>query len=98
MIPIALSARAAREIGRAAAWYAARGGGLALDFRDALDRAFDLVSRVPDAGSTVKMSRRGPLRQVFTQGFPYRIVYRRSAATVLILAVLHTRRSPSRLP
>ncbi|RIQ25058.1 type II toxin-antitoxin system RelE/ParE family toxin [Jiangella rhizosphaerae] len=66
----------------------------ALDFIDALERAYGLVGRHPGAGSTRyghDLDLRGP-RTVPVSGFPYLVFYVERDDYVDVWRVLHTKR------
>ena len=84
----------AADVRRAAAWYNNKEPGLGARFRLAVERRIEellkdpLLPRIRD--------QRRDVRWVFPEPFPYRIVYRVSGQTVLIIAVLHAARHERR--
>ena len=85
---------AGRDIAEARRWYDAKRVGLGRQFRQAV-RVVELLIRAhPDAFPKVN----GEIRRVLVTRFPYAVYYQRlDAATLEIIACLHTRRGPQTL-
>jgi plasmid stabilization system protein ParE len=81
---------AADEAAAAERWYRERNETAATRFRRELDRAVDLLSERPEAGSPYV----GNTRRVLLRRFPFFVVYRVLVERVHIVAVAHARRRP----
>lgn len=73
-------------------WYDARRLGLGDEFIQALERAIDLVSELPEAFPEIAVG----LRRALLGRFPYAVYYHLNGDFVDIIACLHMRRSQSR--
>jgi toxin ParE1/3/4 len=80
-----------REFRRAAAWYAARNAKAAVRFMEAAWKAIDEIVELPIAWPTADDVGH---RYRLLRGYPYRIVYRWTPGTVLIVAITHLKRRP----
>ena len=78
------------DIGDAATWYEEQKEGLGREFVEAVFHAVDALSGNPLLTSC--RHRRRNIRWVFTDRFPYRIIYEVANDTVLIISVLHAAR------
>ena len=78
------------ELEDAALFYESRMPGLGKSFAAEVERTIYLIREFPDAGSPAGPTR----RRVLVSRFPYSVVYRHDAESVIILAVAHQRRSP----
>jgi toxin ParE1/3/4 len=87
---LAFTGRAAVDIINAFEWYEARRSGLGVEFRNALNRTFELTQHMPTAGPEVH---RG-LRRLLLKRFPFAVYYRVHEDTVEVLGCLHQRRDP----
>lgn len=81
---------AADEAEAAERWYRERNEIASARFRRELDRAVDLVSERPNAGSPYLAN----TRRVLLRRFPFFVVYRLRGDNVQIVAVAHGRRRP----
>jgi hypothetical protein len=78
------------ELDEAIAYYELRQAGLGKRFREAVQDAFDKISRSPAAFSPTK----GGHRKCLVEGFPYTVIYKERDADVWIAAVAHQKRRP----
>ena len=90
MIPYAFHPEADAEFEEAALFYETRMIGLGKFFATEVERTIALVREFPEAGSP--MGRQ--LRRVLVARFPYSVVYRYDAGSIVIVAVAHQRRRP----
>ncbi len=74
----------------AAAWYAERSVRAAVRFLDELDRVIDVISRSPETFPVFDAG----LRRAILRRFPFYVVFRADAASVVVLAVAHGKRRP----
>ena len=81
---------AADEAEAAERWYRERNETASARFRRELDRAVDLISERPEAGSPYLTS----TRRFLLRRFPFFVVYRLLDERVEIVAVAHARRRP----
>jgi toxin ParE1/3/4 len=81
---------AADEAEAAERWYRERNETASARFRRELDRAVDLISQRPEAGSPYLTS----TRRFLLRRFPFFVVYRLLDERVEIVAVAHARRRP----
>jgi len=72
-------------------WYEDQMEGLGEDFLAAVDSKFRLIERMPEAPAVVEAD----VRRVLLQRFPYAIYYRYAKDEVIVIAVLHMKRSPA---
>ena len=92
---IAVDAEAEAELIAAGDWYYANArAGVAIRFREAIERSLDEVSGAPEAFPVVDTWRGVALRRVFVRGFPYQIVYSDISGQLRVLAVAHLHRRP----
>ncbi|NJL49344.1 MAG: type II toxin-antitoxin system RelE/ParE family toxin [Leptolyngbyaceae cyanobacterium SM2_5_2] len=89
-LPIFLDSRAEEDLDAAAQWYAQQSAELALEFLDAVDAAFGFIAQFSKAGREVADG----IRRVLTKKFPFCVYYKVDDGQVVIVAVLHFRRSP----
>jgi plasmid stabilization system protein ParE len=80
------------DINDAYAWYEERSEGLGEQFLDAIDKALTLVMREPTLFQSVHRS----VRRALIHRFPYGIFYTVEPSRVVVFAVMHTARNPSR--
>ena len=80
---------AARELEEATAFYESRVVGLRKSL--VVERTVSLIKRYPNAGAAVSRN----VRRVRLDRFPYSIVYRRGADTLIVIALAHHRRRPA---
>ena len=57
-----------------------------------VEDAFDRIGRMPELHAEIYMG----VRRTFIHQFPYAVFYRVEDDQVVVIAVLHTRRDPSR--
>lgn len=74
----------------AQAWYEAHVPGLGSEFARALEASIESAARLPLAWPTVA----GGCRRVLMRRFPFSIIFRSGAESVLVVAVFHHRREP----
>lgn len=80
-----------RDIEGAFGWYESERAGLGLEFLDELRRVY---VRVADGPLTYREIRSG-IRRALLRRFPYAVYFAVERDAVVILAVLHARRSPA---
>lgn len=86
-----LRPEAEADIAVAAQWYEERKRGLSLQFRAALDRTLSSIIARPELYARVHRE----LRRALLRRFPYGVFYLILPEAIIVLAVLHTSRSPS---
>ena len=74
----------------AKAWYEAHVPGLGYEFARALEASVQSAARMPLAFPIID----GECRRVLMRRFPFSVVYRPGAKSLLVVAVLHHRREP----
>jgi plasmid stabilization system protein ParE len=75
----------------AKAWYEVHAPGLGYEFARALEAAIQSAVRNPLAFASIE----GECRRVLMRRFPYSVVFRLGAKSLLVVAVFHHRREPS---
>jgi toxin ParE1/3/4 len=85
-----LRPEAESDIAEAAEWYDQQRAGLSLQFRTALDKTFAAIEENPRMHARVYRS----LRRALVRHFPFGVFYVSRAKSVIVVAVLHTARSP----
>lgn len=80
------------DIKDAFAWYEERSFGLGAQFLAEIDQALLLMAREPDIYQKVHRS----VRRALTHRFPYGIFYVVEPNRIVVLAVMHTARHPSK--
>ncbi len=80
------------DINDAYAWYEERSSGLGAQFLGAIDEALLLASREPEIFQRVHLS----VRRALIHRFPYGIFYTIEPGRIVVLAVMHTARHPSK--
>jgi plasmid stabilization system protein ParE len=78
------------DIGAAATWYEEQKPGLGREFVEAVFRPIDALSVNPLL--TSRRHRRRNIRWVFTDRFPYRIIYEVANDMVTVISALHAAR------
>jgi toxin ParE1/3/4 len=96
LTPVRLTPEARAELRKAGAWYDEKAGGLGRDFHRAFDAFMETVSTAPEAFPLV--FERTSVRRAVLRRFPFVVFYVVDQGNVVILAVLHERRSPDRWP
>lgn len=81
---------ALQDLQSADRWYEKERPGLGFDFLFAIEAAFSAIRRNPDAFAMVGNSiRRAPVRR-----FPYGVFFLVEDDSIVVIAVLHAKRSP----
>ena len=81
---------AERDIGGAAAWYEGQREGLGHEFLDEVARTIKLIARTPSLYPLVhRQTRRALLNR-----FPFAVFYRVDGQQLMVVAVMHAKRSP----
>lgn len=91
---LTVSDRAVREIGEAYEWYEEQLHGLGVEFIDALDTQFQLITQTPLLFPEIRQG----IRRTLLSHFPYGVFYASKSDVVSVLAVVHTARNPRRWP
>lgn len=78
------------DLEEAYAWYEKRQSGLGSQFLDCVQTVFERILLKPDLGFVVHKS----IRRARVQRFPYGVFYVVSDSAIVIVGVLHGRRSP----
>lgn len=78
------------DMAQAFNWYEDQRPGLGESFFAAIDDAFQRILRLPEAPALVESD----IRRVLVHRFPYAVYYRYCHEQVIVIAVLHMRRSP----
>ena len=93
-VPLTLEVRrkAAEDIAEAAVWYEQRSQGLGMEFIRAIDACLALIARNPLAFPMVHRE----ARMALPRRFPYKVIYRAKAETIIVVAVMHGHRHPRR--
>ena len=88
------SSAAVRELRAQLEHYAAISPGVKFDFADAIRQAETLAINNPTGFASVLDD--ADLRVIVIRRFPYRLIYRLQADTVVIVAIAHTAMHPKR--
>jgi len=91
--PIVFRSVAQLELDEAALWYEERLPGLGLEFIDAVESLCSTIAEDPQRFPFV----RNQVRRAVVLRFPYTIHYLLEADRIVVLAVFHAKRDPSRL-
>ncbi|MCC7001840.1 MAG: type II toxin-antitoxin system RelE/ParE family toxin [Gemmatimonadaceae bacterium] len=86
--------QAAFEMNAAFDWYEQQRAGLGYEFLRALDAALAALAREP----LLRREVRPGVRRALLRRFPYGVFFGVSETAVIVLAVLHHRRTPHRWP
>ena len=81
------------EVLEAQTWYESRAVGLGLEFARVVDAAIASAARNPELFANVADN----CRHVLLRRFPFSLVFRLRGDELLVIAVFHHRRNPSRL-
>ncbi len=81
------------ELLEAQSWYESRATGLGLEFARAVEAAVESAVRNPAAFAFVADN----CQRILLRRFPFSLVYRARRKELLVLALFHHRRSPSKL-
>ena len=82
--------RAEQDVDDAAQWYEAKRAGLGLRFTNEVDRAVALIAERPTAFPPVHSD----TRRALVATFPFAVYYQVRNSTVVIIAIIHTKRHP----
>ena len=82
---------AAADLEEAAIWYEGQRPGLGGEFLDAAEAAVKRILALPKGYAVLYKDR----RRVLLERFPYSVVYRLIEDQVVIIAVVHAKRSPT---
>ena len=88
--PLEFYRMAVREGRRAFLWYARRNMRVALEFRDALKKAYDEIESHPHSWPTYLYG----TRVIRPRKYPYLVVYREMPAYIVVIAIAHGHRRP----
>lgn len=95
MVSVRVEPEAAEDLVAAAEWYEARKPGLGRAFVNAVDRAIERIETLPHAGLTVPgVDASLRVRRVFTERFPYSVVFVLVSDVILVIAIAHMKRRP----
>jgi plasmid stabilization system protein ParE len=86
-------AEARAELEDAYNWYEDQEAGLGEAFLDSFNLSIDRIRNRPESYAVIV----GDLRRAIVKRFPYAIYYRIISSRVLVVAVLHGKRSPKHL-
>jgi len=89
---IRLRAEAENDVQEAAVWYESQRLRLGHDFLDAVEASFNRISENP---LQFPVLHRGTRRALLSR-FPFGVFFRVNGQTIIVLAVLHASRNPSR--
>ena len=87
---VRLHPEAVAEYAAAIEFYEERAPGLGRDLFDEVQRVLEGIAENPGLGSPFEE----PYRRAYCRRFPFGVIYRETADTVWILAVMHLRRRP----
>jgi plasmid stabilization system protein ParE len=82
---------AAADLEEASRWYEQQKPGLGFQFLDATEAAVKRLLALPRAHPVIYKDR----RRALVERFPYSLIYRLMDEQVVVLAVVHVRRSPT---
>jgi plasmid stabilization system protein ParE len=85
-------AEAKADLARAKAWYDKQQKGLAREFRLCVEEAMERIRSMPELYAEID----GGVRRCLVRRFPYAIYYKVEATRIVVIAVMHTSRDPSR--
>jgi plasmid stabilization system protein ParE len=92
---VRLSSEAVVELAEAAAWYAARRPGLALEFLAEVERILPLIGNSPTSfPRLLDLPAELVIRRALLPRFPYAVIFMNLETEVRILAVAHVKRRP----
>ena len=92
--PVVLRRLALLDVVAAHEWYEAQRLGLGAEFETVVDAAVERIGRDPDAYEVVEPGR--GVRRTLTRRFPYALYYLAEPDRLVVIAVLHVGRDPSR--
>lgn len=93
-VAVIVRLRAERDIESARAWYEAQRPGLGEEFLSSVQARLEAIREFPETCPTIYRS----VRRAVVHRFPYLIFYLLSPGKIVVLAVLHTSRSPAVWP
>lgn len=91
---LSLTSRAISELREAAAWYGLQRPGLGVAFLGALEATLQDLRTRPESFGLVAAE----VRRALLDRFPYGVFFAIEPESVVVLAILHTRRDPRRWP
>ena len=80
------------DLAEAKGWYEKNRRGWSEKFRLRVEEAFEHIGRMPELHAEIYKG----VRRSFIREFPYAVFYRVEENRVVVIAVMHTRRSPRR--
>ena len=89
---VVLRVEAQDEFDHAFDWYEAQQPGLGADFADRVQETLDQIAINPHTHESVLED----VRRAVVRRFPYCVYYRVERARVLVLAIMHAKRNPTR--
>jgi plasmid stabilization system protein ParE len=89
-MPLALRMEARADLVDAALWYEKQKAGLSEDLFSNIGAALDAIQERPESFPFVRRD----VRRALVKRFPFAIYFRRNDDHILVLAILHTARSP----
>ena len=89
---VVLRVEAQDEFDLAFDWYEAQQPGLGVDFADRVQETLDQIARSPRTHESVLED----VRRAVVRRFPYCVYYRVERSRVLVFAILHAKRNPTR--
>ena len=87
---VIVSPEAENDLSKAFSWYEEKLPGLGDDFLLQIDAGINLLSKNPKLHPIEYRE----IRKHLVQRFPYKIIYMNKEETVIIIAVIHSRRQP----
>jgi toxin ParE1/3/4 len=91
---VLLRSRAVVEVAAAMEWYDLQRSGLGLEFLEAINEAIERIRDHPRSAPEL----RGAMRRTTLKRFPYGVFYILDEAAIVILAIVHSRRSDATWP
>lgn len=80
----------ADEVKSSYQWYQNKADGLGDDFLSELESAYQMIAELPDTWLVFNTS----YRRFLLSKFPFSIIYRQSATSIFVVAVMHNSRKP----
>lgn len=90
MTNVRIASAAEDEFADALMWYSERNLSAATEFDNEVDRAIQLISTAPDPYPAFDERH----RYYLLRRFPFTVIYRIEAATIVVVAIAHTSRTP----
>jgi toxin ParE1/3/4 len=91
---VRLTSEASTELAEAVRWYEERQTGLGGELLAAVQHTLSLIADRPDIGRSVPGTQRSDVKRLLVPRFPYQLLYRAYAETIIIVAVAHLKRRP----